>query len=320
MTVLVTGAFGFVGRYLLQALRDKLPVDTTIVACGQGRPAVELDNVECVSVDILSEAAVSAVFEIHKPSHVFHLAARSSVQQAHGEMAQTFRTNVSGTLMIARAMIKYTPGATMVFASTGEVYGKAFMSGAELTEDAPVFPSNPYARSKLAAEIALQDVLSPICPVIALRPLNHIGPGQDERFVTASFAAQIARIEAGLVPPVIKVGNLSAERDFLDVNDVVEAYVQTLDMGVAPTDFRLFNIASGVPRSISSVLEELRNLSTVSFDVEEDPERMRPSDIARAVCDASAFAAETGWAPQRSWESTMFDILESWRLICAKKN
>jgi GDP-4-dehydro-6-deoxy-D-mannose reductase len=187
-----------------------------------------------------------------------------------------------------------------------------------LEETAPVRPTNPYARSKLAAEIMLADALSETCPVIALRLLNHTGPGQDERFVVPSFAAQIARIEAGVAPPVLKVGNLTAERDFIDIADVIEAYLLALRLAQSTTGFRLFNVGSGKPRSIASILDQLVAMSTSACEIEQDPTRMRASDIPRATCDTSAFHSATGWTARRNWPDTLRSVLDYWRMKTAK--
>jgi GDP-4-dehydro-6-deoxy-D-mannose reductase len=317
MIILVTGAFGFVGHHLIKALRREFPTIARLIAAGHGDALTDSPGVESISIDFTDAGAVDQLFATIRPTHVLHLAARSSVQQAQNAGLATYEANVSATLAVAAAMRRHTPGSSMIFASTGEIYGRAFASGELLTENAPVFPSNPYARSKLAAEIALQDTLADICPVIALRLLNHTGPGQDERFVAPSFAAQIARIEAGLAPPVVRVGNLTAERDFLDVTDVVDAYMLALKLADGTRGYQLFNIASGIPRSIASILEELRSFSRVPFAIEQDPDRMRPSDIPRAVCDASSFRQATGWLPSRAWSATLLDVLDAWRGVCA---
>jgi GDP-4-dehydro-6-deoxy-D-mannose reductase len=205
----------------------------------------------------------------------------------------------------------------MILASTAEIYGRAFASGAPLPESSAVAPTNAYARSKLAAEIALSETIADVCPVIALRLCNHTGPGQDERFVVPTFAAQIARIEAGVLPPVLKVGNLTAERDFMGVADVIEAYIAALRYADEAQGFRIYNVGSGTTRTIGSILEGLSALSSARFEVVQDPARMRPSDIPRAVCDVAAFSAATGWSAKSPWSATLAAVLNYWRDACA---
>ena len=218
-----------------------------------------------------------------------------------------------GAGSLAKALYTYAPGAAVIFASSGEVYGGAYASGMPLSETAPVRPLNAYSRSKLAAEILLQDTLSESSPVIALRLLNHSGPGQDERFVVPSFAAQIARIEKGLIPPSLAVGNLDVERDFLDVEDVIDAYMKALALADSARGFQIYNIASGRPRSIGSVLDHLISLANVKPSVRRAAELMRPGEISRTLCDVSAFQMLTGWRPLRDFDETTAAILEWWR-------
>lgn len=315
MTVLVTGASGFVGSRLIRALRTYLPADMRLSGWDHAPTdeALAVENVEWRTVDLTDAEAVDAVIREAPPSRVFHLAARSSIHQSQTAAKATHDVNVRGTAILANALQAHAPGSVMIFASSGEVYGSAFAAGSALSETSPVLPVNPYARSKLAAEFVLQDTLSETCPVIVLRPLNHTGPGQDERFVVPSFAAQIARIEMGLVPPRLSVGNLAAERDFLDVADVIDAYLATLELAGSASGFQVYNVAAGRPRSIASILDRLVALSSVSFSVETDPARMRPVDIPRTLCDTSAFLAKTGWQPKRDFDATLADVLNWWR-------
>jgi GDP-4-dehydro-6-deoxy-D-mannose reductase len=319
MTTLVTGASGFVGRRLVKALRQRLGTETRLIgwdhsADGESDDWIAGgDRVERNAVDLTDTAAVDAAVQLAPPTQIFHLAAISSVGQSQGAARATHEVNVAGTLNLAEALRKHAPGARLVFASSGEVYGSAFASGEPLAESAPLRPLNPYARSKLAAEFLLEDRLSDVCPIIALRLLNHIGPGQDEHFVVPGFAAQIARIERGLIPPKLMVGNLAAERDFLAVDDVIDAYLKMLALGDGKPGFSVYNVASGEPRSINSILERLTALSTAKFEIEPDPARLRPAEIARTLCDASAFRALTGWRPKRDVDQALEEILDWWR-------
>ena len=311
MTVVVTGASGFVGSQLVKALRTHLPAERRLLAWDHASmdEGLAVENVEWRTVDLRNADAVTAAIRDSLPTLVFHLAARSSIQQSQGAAKATHDVNVHGTATLANALYAYAPGAVMIFASSGEVYGAAFASGSVLSETSPVYPLNPYARSKLAAEFILQDMLSETCPVIALRLLNHTGPGQDERFVVPSFAAQIARIERGLVPPRLLVGNLAAERDFLDVGDVIDAYLRTLELADSASGFQVYNVASGRPRSIASIVDRFVALSSASFPIEPDPNRMRPLEIASTHCDTSAFTRRTGWQPRRDFDATLADVL-----------
>lgn len=312
MTVLVTGASGFVGGRLARRLREAMPGERLVLWGHASDHELVRQGAVWRTVDITDRDAVDAAIAEDRPTKIVHLAALSSVGQAHQAAAETYAANLTGTSLIAASLARHAAGASMVFAGTGEVYGAAFRDGA-VNEDTPPQPMNAYARSKLACEFVLRDALAPVCPVIALRLLNHTGPGQDERFVVPSFAAQIARIEKGIVPPTLSVGNLDAERDFLDVDDVIDAYLKALELAGSASGFEVFNVASGQPRSIRSILDGLAVMSTAHFSIEKDPARLRPSDIPRTVCDSSAFRSRTGWTPSRSFDATLASVLEWWR-------
>jgi GDP-4-dehydro-6-deoxy-D-mannose reductase len=161
----------------------------------------------------------------------------------------------------------------------------------------------------------LADVLARDCRLIIARPFNHTGPGQDKRFALPAFAAQIAAIEEGRQEPRVEVGNLSVERDFLDVRDVTEAYMLLVAAAAKLPSRSVFNIASGTSRSLSSLLDHLRQRSRRGFDVIVDPSRLRPADVPRAAGDASRLRELTGWRPRRPIEETLLSLLDYWRAL-----
>lgn len=247
------------------------------------------------------------------PSTVIHLAAMSSVQQSTADPAAVWSTNMLSVVGLARAVQASRPDALFVQASSSEVYGRSFLGGAPLAEDAPLQPENPYARSKAACEMALRDVYRPDGRLVILRTFNHIGPGQDERFVAAAFAAQIARIESGTAEPVIRVGDLSAERDFGDIQDLVNAYDALLARADDLPSVSVFNVCSGVTRPVGDLLATLKGLARVPFDVQIDPERLRPQGIPRAAGSHEALSKATGWRPEVTFETSLERILDWWR-------
>jgi Nucleoside-diphosphate-sugar epimerases len=200
-----------------------------------------------------------------------------------------------------------------LFVSSSEVYGE-FFKAAELTaESADCKPMNPYAASKRAAELAIEQYFRQGLAGAIARPFNHIGAGQSPEFVSASFARQIAAIEAGKQKPILQVGNLDAQRDFLDVRDVCNAYVALLELKTVDIEDRIFNIASGQPRRIDDVLKLLLQQSSQEIAVELDPERMRPSDIPLAAGDCTRIHSLTGWQPSYDLSNTLAELLGHWR-------
>ncbi|MCJ2068727.1 GDP-mannose 4,6-dehydratase [Methylobacterium sp. J-030] len=308
--ILVTGAAGFVGGHVLPLLTA---AGDRVAGIGRGRASRLPEGVVYETIDLLDEAALGGFVARFRPTEILHLAGLASVADSASGPGQTWRVNVNG-LMNLVAAAEAVPGCTFFFVSTGEVYGGAFLSGHALTEAAEPLPRNTYARSKWVGEQLLRDLLPRIgVKLVVLRPFNHIGPGQDERFVVASFAGQIARIEAGLVPPVLEVGNLSSHRDFLDVADVAQAYADLIGQSESLADGSVFNISSGAPRTIASVLEGLRAGARVPFEIRVALGRVRPAEIPMAAGDAGLLRAMTGWRPRVAWDDALNRVLDDAR-------
>jgi GDP-4-dehydro-6-deoxy-D-mannose reductase len=312
--ILVTGAAGFVGGHVLPLLAE---TGDRVAGIGRGMLPDLPAGVTYETLDLLDEAALSGFVARFRPTAILHLAGLASVADSASGPGQTWRVNVNG-LMNLVAAVEAVPGCTFFFVSSGEVYGSAFLAGHALTEAAEPLPRNTYARSKWVGEQLLRDLLPRIgVKLVVLRPFNHIGPGQDERFVVASFARQIARIEAGLVPPSLAVGNLSSHRDFLDVADVAQAYADLIGRAESLADGSVFNISSGHPRTIASVLADLRTRAQVPFEVRTAPERVRPTEIPLAAGDAGRLQAATGWRPRVDWDVSLTRVLDDARARAA---
>ena len=333
--ILVTGAGGFVGGHLIRALSSR-GGDIRIVAGrhagAQGLAGMQglagaqglagpdpAAGCESVDLDITDTAQVRAAIRAVRPTALVHLAAVAALQEARLDPERTFRINLTGTMNLAAAVMQEAPEARFLFVGTSEVYGGTFRTRTTaLDETALLDPTNPYAASKAAADLLIGQMARDGLRSVRLRPFNHTGPGQSTAFVVPAFAAQVARIEAGLQPPVLQVGNLDALRDFLDVRDVVDAYVRAI---FAPDLARgqVLNIASGVPQRIGDALDGLRALARCEIRIEPDPARMRPNDTPLAIGDATRARAALGWAPGIAWETTLADTLDFWRENVARE-
>lgn len=312
--ILVTGGDGFVGRWLLSLLVTRLPKGGRLVAAGRRPPSV--DPVEFAHLELTDDDEVEQVVRALQPTSVIHLAAVSAVQEARRAPRRAWAVNLQGTANLSEAVLRHVPQARFVFASTSEVYGGTFQTWTgPVHEQAPLDPTNPYAASKAAADLLIGQMARDGLNAVRFRPFNHTGPGQSEVFVIPAFAAQIARIECGLQEPVIRVGNLEAKRDFLDVRDVVEGYaaVALQELGVVLRPGAIFNLASGVPRRIGDVLDDLLRRARIPIHLERDPVRLRPNDTPAAVGDASRANSLLNWRPVIPWSRTLDDVLEFWR-------
>lgn len=296
--ILVTGASGFVGTHLMPVLAAAFP-------------GVAL---EAARFDITDAAAVNAAVAASPPDAVIHLAAVAAISAARQDPDRAWRINLGGTLNLARALLAHAPGCTMVFSSSADIYGASFRGGQPLAEDALPAPLNTYAATKAAADLALGAMAAADgLRVVRVRAFNHTGPGQSPDFVVPAFAGQVARIAAGLQPPVLQVGDLSPLRDFLDVRDVCAAYAACVREADVLPPGTVLNLASGQPRRMSDVLQSLLDAAGIQAQPQTDPSRLRPSDIPLAAGNAALARRLLGWTPTIPWAQTVADVLADWR-------
>lgn len=292
--ILLTGAGGFVGPYVRAACAEQFPYAEILAG----------------EEDVTDAAAVEAMVKATRPDAVVHLAGIASVSTARAEPERAFAVNLGGTLVLARAMLKHVPDAVLVFAGSAECYGASFRGGGALDETAALAPMNAYAASKAAADLALGAFAAESgLRTVRLRSFNHTGPGQSDAFVIAAFAAQIDRIRCGEQNPVIRVGNLDAARDFLDVRDVARAYALAIARADELPSGVILNIASGVSTRIGDILERMIAASGMDIAIEVDPARLRPVDIPIARGNAGAAARLLGWQPEITFEMTLREIM-----------
>lgn len=301
--ILVTGGRGFVGTHLLPNLAQAFP------EAALHSPAF----------DVTDATTASAIVDELRPNACIHLAAISAVRQARQDPERAWRVNLHGTLNLADAILTHAPECTFLFVSSAEAYGRSFRAGQMLDESAPLAPMNTYAATKAAADLAVGALANHGLRAIRVRPFNHAGPGQSTEFVVSGFAEQVARIGAGMQPPIMHVGALDPQRDFLDVRDVCAAYVACLRAADAASPDSIFNIASGRARGIGDILHALLALSGIEARIETDPERLRSSEIPVASGDAARARAMLGWEPRIAWEQTLRDTLAYWQERVAQR-
>jgi len=303
---LVTGAAGFVGSHLLDRLADEAPV-----VCWY-RPGGHLPDgsrhVDGQPVDMRDGMAVRLAIEEATPSRVYHLAGAPHVGASWTTVVPHLEANALGTHHLLDSVRRAGLTCRVLVVTSAQIYE---VGDDPVREDAPLRPQSPYGLTKLAQDqLALEAARHDGLDVVVARPFNHTGPGQSPAFAVPSFARQIARIEHGLAPPVIRVGNLDTRRDITDVRDVVAAYQQMMES--SPSG-RAFNVCSGRAWRIGDLLEELLHLSRTRVRIEVDRERLRPGDASVIQGDASRIRAELGWTPRIPVEQTLRDTLEFWR-------
>lgn len=313
MKALVTGITGFAGSHLAEyLLRQNVEVYGTV------RSGSRLDNIRGIRQDIrLAECelrdpvSVDRLVKALRPDLIFHLGAQSSVPASWSAPLETIQNNIAGQINLMEAVRRHGLDCKMQIACSSEAYGAIWPHEAPIKETNPLRPLSPYAVSKVTQEfLGGQYFRSCGLHIVATRAFNHIGPRQSEKFVASSFARQIARIEKGDMPPVLRVGNLDAKRDFTDVRDVVRAYWLALEYG-EPGE--IYNIASGTCRPIREILQLLLASSRTAIQVEQDPGLLRPADAETLVGDSSKFYRRTGWKPEIPLTQSLKDLLDFWR-------
>jgi len=307
--VLVTGAGGFVGSWLLPELvRAGCEVVATL---RPGEPAGPT-RASWQTCELTDPEAIRELVADVRPGSVIHLAAQAVPREATRSPLQALRTNYLAVSHLARALRDVRPAPRLLFVSTGEVYGRRPADTPPLREGAAAAPENVYGATKLASEQLLAvEAERHGLDVVRVRPFNHTGPGRPQRYAESSFARQIALAEAGRAKPCVRVGNLSAIRDFSDVRDVVRAYVLLVERGESG---QLYNVCSGQGRTIESILELLVERARIPIDVQRDDARYEPTPADRValVGDASELRAR-GWTPTRRLEDTLGELLDAWR-------
>lgn len=301
--ILLTGSAGFVGTAIKPMIRLAFPNRplAAIVRCPPAPPGG-------YAMDLAERDATDAMVRAVKPGLVFHLAAHSSVGTARNKPSAVWRDNLQASAWVARAIARHAPDAIVLLASTAEVYGRSLNDG-PATEQTLPRPHGPYACSKLAAEYVFRDALPSTAALIIARPFNHVGLNQSEVFAVPSFAMQLARIEAGLSAPVIRVGNLEARRDFMDVRDVAACYVRLVAVGRTQIEPLVVNVASGKPVAIGALLNILLRLAGVTVTIEKDAARMRRNEVPVATAATERLRALIGPPPQRALETTLSEVL-----------
>ena len=310
--ILITGAGGFAGQHLIRHLASTNPENEIFATIyNASKPSQFPETVTSIALDLLDEKRVLTVLDAVHPDAIYHLAAQSSPSLAMQSIWPTFEANVKSQLNLIEGCLALNIKPRLLITTSGEVYHCDPTNPQPLTEETNLVATNPYALSKVTQDMmGYQYFLSHDFPIIRARPFNHTGPGQATNFVAPDFAFQIAQIEANLQKPIIRVGNLSAQRDFTDVRDVVKAYVLLVEQGQPGL---AYNIASNKAYSIQYVLDTLLSFTKTDIDVLVDPDKLRSVDVPIKQGDYTRLHQSTGWKPTISFEQTLHDLLKSCR-------
>lgn len=264
--------------------------------------------------DLRDYLSIDEVVQKVKPDYVFHLAAQSFPRTSFESPLDTLDTNVEGTVRVLEALKRHTPRAVTHVCASSEVFGRVPREKLPIQEDCSFHPASPYAISKAGTDLVGRYYAEAYgMTIMTTRMFTHTGPRRGDVFAESTFAKQIALIEQGLNPPVIKVGNLQSLRTIADVRDAVKAYYMLVT--VNPEAGAYYNIGGTYSCTIEDVLNTLLSFSSYkdSIQIEVDPERLRPIDADLQIPDTTKFTEHTGWRPEISYEKTMRDLLDYWR-------
>ncbi len=311
---LITGIAGFVGSHMAEFLLGQ-----GVEVYGLCRPRSKTDHIEGIinklhleDADLLDSHSLYSTISRIKPDMIFHLAAQSFVPTSWVSPSVTLEVNIVGSSNLFEAVRMAGIDPVIQIAGSSEEYGLVHPDEIPIKETNPLRPLSPYAVSKLAMDyLGYQYFQSYKIRIMRTRGFNHTGPRRGETFAESNFAKQVAMIEKDKQDPVIHVGNLEAKRDYTDVRDMVKAYmlaVEKCDPGES------YNISTGKAIRIGDMLNLLLSFSKINVDIQQDPSRMRPSDVPVLLGDNRKFIEKTGWKPEISFEKTMEDLLNYWRL------
>jgi GDP-mannose 4,6-dehydratase len=320
---LITGITGMVGSHLA----DFLLANTDWEVHGMCRWRSPMDNVDHLAAranrgdrvfyhyaDLNDYASMIEVVRKVQPDYVFHLAAQSYPRTSFDAPEDTMNTNILGTLRLLDVLHKFKPDAVIHNCASSEVFGRVPKELTPIKEDTPFHPASPYAISKVGTDLIGRYYGEAFnMKIMSTRMFTHTGPRRGDVFAESTFAKQIAMAEVGMIPPVIKTGNLESLRTWADVRDAVRAYYMLVTIDPTPGEF--YNIGGTHVCTVREMLDFQIAHSTIkdSLTVETDPNRLRPIDADLQVPDTTKFQAHTGWKPEISFEQTMVDLLNYWR-------
>jgi GDP-4-dehydro-6-deoxy-D-mannose reductase len=310
--ILITGYSGFVGRHLAPLCHAEYP-DTELFGMSHGVQGAEHESafITLLEGDIRNREHVREILVRARPDWIIHLAGQASVAESWKRPDLTLAINAGGAVNLLEEVHAAGLQPHIVLVGSAEEYGVVAPEENPVSEQHPLLPVTPYAVSKAAQDLfGFQYYASYRLPIIRVRAFNHFGPFQPPTYVIASFARQIALIEAGRMEPVVRVGNLTAQRDFMSVHDVVRAYLALAAQGRAGA---AYNVGSGVPTAIETILDMLVSQSRVPITVHVDPELFRPVDVPVVYADTTRLQHDIGWKPEVPLLDALIETLTYWR-------
>lgn len=313
MRILITGAAGFVATHLIKTLSEN-PGNQIFawVKSEEESGRVNIPIEQIYIVDITKKEMVESAVKDICPDVVYHLAAQSSVGLSWKDPTITYEINIIGTSNLLEAVRRLSNKATVLLIGSAEQYGRVAREELPIRECCERKGTNPYSISKITQEIIAQMYVKEYgMRIICVRAFNHIGPGQDTKFVIPDWCSQIVSIERDERPPVIKVGNIGVRRDFTDVRDIVRAYIGLTEAGKSG---EVYNVGSGISYSLQEILEMIiASSSKKGIHYEIDKNKLRPGDIEELRGDITKLQQDISWEPRITVKESILDIIRDLR-------
>lgn len=301
MKALITGSSGFIGSHLTSELEAN---GYEVVCCDLK------ETKDTVVMDIMNPEMIQSVLEKHQPDVIINMAGQANVGLSWKKPQLTVQLNTVGLINIMETVRAVNPKIRVIAVGSSDEYGSLKEIGANVTEDIPVKPINPYAISKQAQELFAQlYVRSYGMDICMIRLFNLGGPGQAKGYIISDFSSGIAEVEAGK-KEFMSVGNLESARDFTHVKDACRAVRLIVEKGRTG---EVYNISSGVTHKAQEVLDKLVVMAKIPVEVRQDPVRMRPSDTPVVCGNHDKLTAHTGWQPKLGLDQILEDALDYWR-------
>ncbi|MEI6690861.1 MAG: GDP-mannose 4,6-dehydratase [bacterium] len=306
--ILITGAGGFVGKHLVEALQKAGETDIYgNVYSASSDLSTLLPEGHILPADLTDFVATEKLVKDCAPDLIYHLASLSVVHNSGAQAGHVLTNNLSLQYNILESVRLHAPNAKIIVISSGNVYGDASAEFIPMTELCPLRPLNSYAVSKISQEfLSLQYHYAYGLDVVILRPFNHTGIGQTIDFLVPMLAKQFVEIKNG-AEPIIQLGNTTSKRDFTDVDDIVLAYILAAKQGVSG---EVYNLGSGIGTSISDIISTLQDLSGIAVQVKVDQSKVRDSDVPILVCNSTKFRKLTNWSPKIALRDTLKSVLD----------